>query len=91
MTSHVARLYVAAGSLLVFFLAWAGIAAHPWSSGSAITASSTSTQALAAYEERLRYDAVLLSRLSTRRAQVPAAAPQVRVVTLPPLTITRTS
>ena len=30
MTNHVARLYLLAASVLGFFVAWAGIAAHPW-------------------------------------------------------------
>ena len=30
MTSHVARLYALAAAILVFFVAWAAIAAHPW-------------------------------------------------------------
>lgn len=87
MTSHVARLYLAAGSLLAFFLAWAGIAAHPWTSGAA-SATGTRARAVALYEKRLRRDAVPMQQLSARR---PTAAPHVRIVTLPPLTMTRTS
>ena len=34
MTNHVTRLYVTAASVLGFFLAWAGIAAHPWTASS---------------------------------------------------------
>ena len=30
MTNHVARLYALALALVVFFLAWAVVAAHPW-------------------------------------------------------------
>lgn len=87
MTSHVARLYMASGSLLAFFLAWAGIAAHPWSTPAARSAQTA--PAVALYEQRLQRDAALLQRLSSQRAVAPA--PQVRVVTLPPLTTTRTS
>lgn len=86
MTDHVRRLYVAAGSVLAFFLAWAGIAAHPWSTPSP-SSNASEAQAVALYEQRLQRDAVLLQRLSRRRT----AAPPVRVVTLPPLTTTRTS
>jgi hypothetical protein len=32
MTSHALRLYVAAGTLLVFFVLWAVVAAKPWAS-----------------------------------------------------------
>ena len=34
MTSHQGRLYALALSLVVFFLAWAVLAAHPWASPS---------------------------------------------------------
>ena len=87
MTNHVARLYVAAGSLLAFFLAWAGIATHPWVQSAAPQASRT--QALSLYEQRLQRDAALLRQLSSQSSAAPA--PSVRVVTLPPLTTTRTS
>jgi len=112
MTSHVARLYAAAVSLVGFFLAWAAIAAHPWSTPTADPA----VAALAAREQRLQADSVAVKRLTDRRwaayrsalaaqkaaaaaaatAPAPAApaapaAPSVRVVTLPPLTVTRTS
>jgi len=30
MTDHVARLYATALAIVVFFLSWAGVAAHPW-------------------------------------------------------------
>src|SRR5680860_1196228 len=30
MTSHIGRLYAIAGALLVLFLGWAAVAAHPW-------------------------------------------------------------
>ncbi len=102
MTSHVARLYAAVGSLLAFFVAWAGIAAHPWKS----TAGDPRLEALATREQQLRRDAKIADRIVARRfAQYRAAlrqrqtqsqalaasVPRVRVVTLPPLTTTRTS
>lgn len=86
MTSHVARLYVLAGSVLGLFLAWAGIAAQPWQQ----PAPATTSPALATYERRLHDDAALVAQLVARRRAQPAA-PAVRVVTLPPLTVTRTS
>ena len=88
MTDHVARLYLAAASLLGFFVAWAGIAAHPWSASA--QQSDPAAQALARYEQRLREDAAIVQRLRADRA-VQATAPSVRVVTLPPLTTTHTS
>jgi hypothetical protein len=105
MTSHVARLYAAAGAVVAFFLAWAGIAAHPWA---AAAPRDPQAAALARREQRLRQDAVLVRRvveqrwaeyraaLARSRAAAKAAAarppaPSVRVVTLPPLVSTRTS
>jgi hypothetical protein len=134
MTSHHGRLYVLAASVLLFFLAWALIAAHPWASAKAASRDPRLV-ALAQREHRLRREAGLVQKvvarryadyrrsfaaykasLARRQAQIvaeqkaaaqqaaqlasvqqaaPAAAPSgggsVRVVTLPPLVITRTS
>ena len=110
MTSHTGRLYALALGLVVFFLAWATVAAHPWAS----TATDPRLQALAAREAQLRQEAKLVKRIvakrwATYRAQLKARQSQiaavrtsassgaqstssaVRVVNLPPLTITRTS
>lgn len=87
MTNHVARLYLLAASVLGLFVAWAGIAAQPWQKAAAPAPASP---ALVAYEQRLRDDAALVRRLVALRQARPAA-PTVRVVTLPPLTTTRTS
>jgi hypothetical protein len=113
MTSHTGRLYALALSLVVFFLAWAAIAAHPWASST----QDPRLKALALREAQLRRQGALVNRLVAQRqatyrarlrarqaaiaaarsatqqlAAAPAAvAPSVRVVTLPPLTVTRTS
>jgi len=110
MTSHAARLYAIALALVVFFLAWAVVAAHPW----AAAAADPRLRALGAREAALRRDArrvnAIVARrfaayrtaLRERRVEIAAAkqratqlaAPpvsNVRIVTLPPLTITRTS
>jgi len=84
-TDHAPRLYALAGSILGFFLAWAGIAAHPWAQTS--PSAPTQSAALEAYSRRLNADAALVALVSGRRK----AAPSVRIVTLPPLTTTRTS
>lgn len=84
MTDHVARLYALAGSLLALFLAWLGIAAQPWHAAEP----DPQPPALAALERRLGEDAALLAGLAAARRQT---SPTVRVVTLPPLTTTRTS
>lgn len=118
MTSHVGRLYALALGLVVFFVAWAVVAAHPWGT----PAVDQRRQLLVAREAQLRHEARLVNRIVTerwtayhkalhaRQAEIaaakaraarqaavaasyvaaPAASP-VRVVTLPPLTITRTS
>jgi hypothetical protein len=127
MNNHVGRLYSLALALLVFFVLWAGIAAHPW------VAAGTDPRmaALVAREQRLRQDSVIVKKLVAARwavyrvqlaernaviaaaaqrqsqlnaasaaaAQTPVAvvgpssspSPAVRIVNLPPLTITRTS
>ncbi len=105
MTSHAGRLYVLALALVVFFLAWATLSAHPWGT----PRSDPRLAALAARETRLKHEARLVDRivaarfaayradLRLRRAQIAsaqqaaAAPPPVRIVNLPPLTITRTS
>lgn len=118
MTSHVGRLYALALGLVIFFLAWAVVAARPWGT----PAVDQRRQLLVAREAQLRHEARLVNRivnerwaayhkaLRARNAEIAAAkakaraaqqaaaayvaAPamsSVRVVTLPPLTITRTS
>jgi type IV secretory pathway TraG/TraD family ATPase VirD4 len=113
MTSHVGRLYALAFALVVFFLAWAIVAAHPWATASA----DPRLRVLAAREARLRHEARLVDQVVKRRwaayrralrarnaeiaavkahaarqaASAATAASSVRVVMLPPLTITRTS
>ena len=93
MTSHVARLYALAASILGLFLAWAGIAAAPWPAKTTPAAAQDPVPAaLAAYEQRLRRDARLVSRILARRAeQPPPSAPSVRIVSAPPVATTRTS
>jgi hypothetical protein len=92
MTDHVVRLYVAAASILVLFLAWAVIAAHPWPAG---RAADPRLAALAAHERAYRQEVALVKTLLARKPAAPAAPaaaqPAVRVVTLPPLTITHVS
>lgn len=126
MTNHLARLYALVGAVLVFFVAWAAIAAHPWQKRSASAVQDPRLAALQLREQRVRADALAVKRvlekrwavyraqLALRKQEIAAvkkanakaaslasvqssssssysAAPAVRVVTLPPLTITRTS
>ena len=117
MTSHTGRLYALAFALVVFFLAWAVVAAHPWASAAgdrrlralavreaqlreeAKLVNEVVSQRLAAYRSELQLRRVEIAAARSRGAQVApsspasatAAPPSVRVVTLPPLTSTRTS
>ena len=103
MTSPVGRTYATALALVLFFLTWAVVAAQPWTS----TTADPRLRALALREARLRVEAKQVNAIVARRfadyrralaarhaeqaRAVRAAAPAVRVVNLPPLTITRTS
>jgi hypothetical protein len=93
MTSHVGRLYAIAIAIFVFFLVWAFTAARPWRTASP----DPRLQQLALREQALKRETALVNQIVALRAKTatraPAAgpAPAVRVVTLPPLTITRTS
>ncbi len=101
MTNHVVRLYAAAAALAVFFLAWTGIAARPW----AEQPRDPRLAVLDQREQRLQRDAALVQQVVDRRwaayraalaqsqasATPRAPAPSVRVVTLPPVTTTRSS
>jgi hypothetical protein len=80
MTSHVGRLYALALALVVFFLAWAVVAARPWASATTTTSYPSA---------QLRREAKLVNAIVAARSHTKAAA--VRVVNLPPITITRTS
>ena len=96
MTSHVARLYALAASILALFLAWVGVAAAPWKADTAAPAAAedpAAAAALARYEKRLRQDARLVQRILEKRNREQAAPPPptVRIVTAPPVATTRTS
>ena len=74
MTSHTARLYALVGAVLVFFVAWAAIAAHPWQKQSAAP-QDPRLAALQAREQRLR--AEVARRQADRRqalGRLPGAA-----------------
>ena len=98
MTDRLTRLYVLVVAVLVFVVLWAVVAANPW-------ASTRPDPRLVALEQRarhLRADAKLVRQIVALRARrsvaattqtpaIRAPAPAVRVVNLPPLTITKTS
>jgi hypothetical protein len=105
MTSHTGRLYAAAAGLLTFFVLWAGIAAHPWHTATAdprLTALAQRQRLLrreAVLVQTIVQQRAAAAKVAARKAQkaqqtrqVAAMAPApVRVVTLPPLVVTRTS
>lgn len=102
MTS-LGRTYVVAGTLVVFFVLWAAIAASPWRTAQA----DPRAEALAQREALVRREAIVAQQLHRQRwdayraalvgrravqASVDAApAPTVRMVQLPPVATTRTS
>lgn len=107
MTDHVARLYVLVAGVVVFFAAWAAVVAHPWAPTKTtaqdprVAALAVRQQRVRA--ESLRVQRIVNARwsayrtaLAKRNAQAAqlasvAAAPSVRVVNLPALTVTRVS
>jgi hypothetical protein len=107
MTSHAARLYVTSLSIVVFFLAWVVVAAKPWATAApdprlaALAAREAQLRAESTAAQRLVNDrwATYRRELARIRAErgvqsaPPAnvAPPPVRVVTLPPVTVTRSS
>ncbi len=108
MTDRTVRLYAVVVAVLVFFVAWAAVAARPW----ATTKTDPRLAALAKREQQLRADARLVKLVvdkrfatykaafaqrqvqnvsATRSLAVSQTSAAVRVVNLPPLTITKTS
>jgi hypothetical protein len=113
MTNHVARLYALVLGVVVFFVIWATVAAHPWPPKTA-AAADPRVAALAARQHQIRIESIRVQKIvaarwavyrralathnaAVSRAQLAAAqsapvtAPAVRVVTLPPLVVTRVS
>lgn len=64
MRNSTARLYVFAGTLAVFFVLWATVAAKPWTAASAATkpALDPRLRALNRWERRLRHEARAVDR-----------------------------
>ena len=63
MTSHHGRLYALALGLVVFFLAWAVVAAHPWATASA----DPRLRVLAIREAQLQRQAKLVQKVVATR------------------------
>lgn len=69
MRNHTVRLYAAAVALLVFFVLWATIAAHPWSAPAKPVADPR-VLALATREQRLQREAMQVKKLVAHRWHV---------------------
>lgn len=63
VTSHHGRIYALTLALVVFFFAWAVIAAHPWANAK----NDPRLRALAAREAQLRREAVLVRKVVAER------------------------
>ena len=62
-TNHIGRVYAVVGALLVLFLAWAAIAAHPWQAA----AVDPQVAALDAQRAQVRHDAAEAKRIVATR------------------------
>ncbi len=65
--SEAARLYTIAITLLVFFVVWAGIAAHPWTGPESIALSDPRAAAVTAREAHLLQQTRVARRVLTTR------------------------
>ena len=106
MTSPVARLYAITLAIAAFFVSWATVAAHPWATPTrdprlaALVVRQAHVRAESVRVKQIvdarwaAYRKALAARDRAAAAQPVSssvAAPSVRVVTLPPLVVTRTS
>ena len=67
MTNHLGRLYAAAGTIVVFFVLWATVAAHPWTSPAQVTPQDPRLLALTRREKALRARAAAVKHVVDRR------------------------
>lgn len=66
MTSHVARLYALVAGVVAFFVAWAAVAAHPWSTPTK-AASDPRLTTLAAREQQIRSESIRVQKVVAAR------------------------
>jgi hypothetical protein len=66
MTSPVARLYALVAGVLTFFLAWAGVTAHPWAA-KATAAQDPRLAALTARQQRIQAESVRAQKIVALR------------------------
>lgn len=101
MTSRLVKLYAVAATALGFSVAWAGVAGHPFGA-TAGTATAPAGSPTTAQVKRLNARARALQRTAERvgrleaahrtaQRNAAAAAVQVRTISLPAVTVTRSS
>lgn len=66
MTSHVARLYTLVAGVFAFFVLWATVAAHPWSTSTSAS-KSPGAAALAARERQIALESRRVKLIVDRR------------------------
>lgn len=64
MTDHAGRLYALVAGLVIFFVAWAAVAAHPWAPR---PARDPRLVALAARQLRVQHESLLVKRIVDQR------------------------
>ena len=89
MTSHVARLYALVLGVFVFFDSGAAVDAHPWAT-TATAAKDPRIAALVARQQRVQRESLRVQQVLQARSAT-GKAPAVKIVNLPPLTVTRVS
>lgn len=66
MTNHVARLYALVVGVVVFFVVWAAVAAHPWATV-ATTSADPRVAVLAARQQQVRLESIRVQKIVTAR------------------------
>ena len=66
MTNHVARLYALVAGVVAFFVAWAAVVTHPWSTTPAKTADPR-LAALAARQQRIHLESIRVQKIVAAR------------------------
>jgi hypothetical protein len=99
MTSHVARLYALVLGVVVFFVVWATVAAHPWPK---TAAADPGVAALTARQHQIRVESIRVQKIVAARwavyrralaahnaavSRAQAAATQPASVTAPPVRV----
>jgi len=81
MTDHVARLYTLVAGVLVFFVFWAVVAAHPWGTASTSSVTPSAAKALVVRERQLALESRQVKLIVDRRWAAYRAALHARTTT----------